>query len=119
MINSENLQNILKSLERDVRCPRCGSSYMAENIELVGQWGNSFLIKLNCPSCGSPLLVNVVVSHNRVHDNNGHLDSVSELNENEKGLKQFKEEVSIDDVIDIASSIRKENESFSRLFGQE
>gem|GEM_PF-2790386 len=58
------LQEIFNSIQKSVKCPKCNATYSDKNINLLGQIGPNFLLKLDCPKCKSPLMVNVLIQEN-------------------------------------------------------
>lgn len=114
MINSRILQEILRSLENDVKCPKCNSGYHSDNINFVGQVGPAFLLRLDCPSCNSPLLINVLVQENKMKISTS--TKSSDLSSLEIKSNKFNTAIQTNDLIDIATDIRKSTGGFSNIF---
>ncbi|GAB4141703.1 MAG: hypothetical protein Fur0024_3950 [Patescibacteria group bacterium] len=131
MINSRMLQEILGSIQKSVKCPKCNSSYSDKNINLLGQIGPNFLLSLDCQKCQFHLMVNVLVQENI--KNNGvsgikmeevdiPFDSMSEkdFDELNKFLSpqnfQNLKPINVNQVIDFANLIKNFKGSFSNFF---
>lgn len=49
-MRNDQLVKIFQAINRNVRCPQCGSKYRFDSIKIIGSGESNCLVKLNCPN---------------------------------------------------------------------
>lgn len=105
-------EGLLKKLMTTIKCGVCGRGYKADNIDVVGREENLWFLKALCSSCHTECLVAAVIKESKVPE------VISDLTKTE--LKRFsdKDELTLDDVLDLHNFLKEFDGDFSRLFYQ-
>jgi len=85
------------------QCPLCNNSYHPQRTEILEEGGNTFLAHLSCSYCGSHLIIRVVAS---AHGLIG-TASITDLQANEVLIFRDEEVISVDDILELAELIKK------------
>ncbi len=60
-MNQKELEKIIQTVQKNIRCPHCGKRYAFENIHLKSVSGSVYFLQLECGS-HIPLLASVAVN---------------------------------------------------------
>jgi hypothetical protein len=52
----DQLTTIVKNVQKNLRCPKCGSHFVKQNVEIVDLSGDRGLFSAHCMKCNSSLL---------------------------------------------------------------
>lgn len=86
-------------------CPLCNRKYNQENMEMLEEEGNTFLVYFSCENCSSHLIVRVVASpHGLVGT-----ASITDLQANEVLTFRFEKAISANEILDLIDVIKKGN----------
>lgn len=61
-MGKSTLQDLIRNLQSIMTCPSCGSRYISQDIQFVGQVDLACLLQLNCVTCSLPVLATVMVA---------------------------------------------------------
>ncbi len=62
-MNHMDLYNLLKTVQKNIRCPQCGKQYDFKDIKIRGMADAVAFLELHCPS-HMPVLATVAISKN-------------------------------------------------------
>ena len=133
-MNSYQLEELIKNIQKMIRCPGCGSSYKKENINFLGQLGQAVLVQLNCLSCKMPVMATIVMTTPSATGEAGLLPDLSSLKDLEHLYKklpnilsekekvdsnELSKQISSDEIIDFHGFLEDFNGDFEKLFNKE
>ena len=65
-MDTNQIRQIIKSLNIVLRCPRCGKKFSPEEIFLKNSVGSTYFLQLNCSGCQNPVYASITLSGNMV-----------------------------------------------------
>lgn len=86
-MNHQDLYKLLKTIQKNVRCPQCGKQYIFESIDIKGIIDSMVFLELHCPS-HSPLVATVAMTKQKRKANEGNVTN-NDVIETYKFLKNF------------------------------
>lgn len=101
----------LRRLFSKVECSVCGKRYDSSNIKVLDHEEDLWFLSVTCASCGTQGLVAAVVKEGSVV-----AEPISDLTEAEYSTLAGREEVGVDDVLDMHSFLKEFNGDFVALF---
>ena len=54
--------DLLKNLQKIMKCPSCGETYRIEEVQFLGQIDGLFLLQMVCGDCGLPASMSIMTS---------------------------------------------------------
>lgn len=54
--------DLLKNLQKVMKCPSCGETYRIEEVQFLGQIDGLFLLQMVCGDCGLPASMSIMTS---------------------------------------------------------
>ncbi len=130
-MNSYQLEELIKNIQKMIRCPNCGNSYKKENINFLGQLGQAVLVQLNCLNCKMPVMATIVMTPGITSNNSlPDISSFKELEDLYKNLPAFsnrKEKmsspelskpISSDEILDFHEFLENFDGDFNKLFNK-
>lgn len=89
-MNSDEIQKILQTVVKRLRCPHCGKHYAFENIHIVSSTKSICFLQLKCEN-HLPVIASVAVNGPKIT------------------IEKQQSEISVDDVLDSYEKISKVN----------
>lgn len=105
-MNNFDIQQLIKNIQAEMRCPRCQSHYKKEDIVVLGCINNACLVHLDCGICGNSLLATIMIN--------------SQISKKIPGSKEqipSKEPLNSDDIINLHQFLKDFNGDFKKIFG--
>ncbi len=99
-MNQEELSKLLRTVQKNVRCPQCGKQYSFDDIKIRGVVDTVCFLELSCKD-HLPLLATIM------------------LNEKLPGKREISEPVIVNDVIETHKFLKEFKGNFKEIFGQE
>ena len=87
-MNHQDLFKLLRTVQKNVRCPQCGKQYAFENIKIKGVVDSLCFLELHC-SDHMPLITTIVSGEQGIRPKESRV-AVNDVIEAHKFLKKFK-----------------------------
>jgi hypothetical protein len=106
-------ENVIKRVMASLRCGVCQQRYEPDNVTVLGQQEDLWLLKVFCPTCHTQYLVAAVIKEGKAPE------VITDLTEAE--WDKFRNAVGLtaDEVLDMHNFLKDFDGDFSRLFGRE
>ena len=88
-MNHNDLSNLLRTVQKNVRCPQCGKQYNFDEIKIRGVVDSICFLELHCKD-HMPLLATVMLNENKSMLNSSDPVISNDVIETHKFLKGFK-----------------------------
>lgn len=101
--NSDRIEFYLNTVAKF--CDKCGNKYTDKNLKIIQENNQSSIIHFNCPKCKSRHVATFISSlglSSRTSIN-------SDLSVDEISLYSMKNEIQIDEVLDVNESLKKDS----------
>lgn len=108
-MNPKQFMDLLKNLQKIMKCPSCGAVYKIEEIQFLGQIDGLFLLQMSCQKCNLPVWMNFMLSKDSVKKQVG----LSDLNDKDTDFF-LKSEISSDEIINFHTFLRGFDGNFKR-----
>lgn len=94
-MNAKQFMELLKNLQKIMKCPACGASYKMEEVQFLGQVDGLFLMQMSCGKCDLPVWMNFMA--NKDHKKSTMI--MSDLSKMDME-KKFESDISSDEMIE-------------------
>lgn len=101
----ERILDIIRNSKELKKCPACGSSYKAGEIDFLGQFESAYLIQFKCRDCDLPVIATLIVKETV---------RKSKVAANKRIIK-FKKEISLDDIIYLYQGLKNFDGDFEAV----
>ncbi len=101
--------SFLERLLSVIRCSNCEHSYQVEDVSILGQEGELWVVSVSCPSCGIQGLVAAVVEENSPRE------LVTDFSEDEYEKFAQNEAIELDAVLDMHNFLKDFDGDISEL----
>ncbi|PIZ00351.1 hypothetical protein COY62_03010 [bacterium (Candidatus Howlettbacteria) CG_4_10_14_0_8_um_filter_40_9] len=61
-MNAKQFLELLKNLQKMMKCPSCGAAYKVEEVQFLGHVEGLFLLQMVCGECDLPVSMNFMAS---------------------------------------------------------
>lgn len=61
-MNAKQFLELLKNLQKMMKCPSCGAAYKIEEVQFLGHVDGLFLLQMVCGECDLPVSMNFMAS---------------------------------------------------------
>ncbi len=61
-MSAKHFMELLKNLQKMMKCPSCGASYKMEEVQFLGQVDGLFLMQMSCGKCELPVWMNFMAN---------------------------------------------------------
>lgn len=109
-MNPNQFMELLKNLQKIMKCPSCGAIYKIEEIQFLGQVDGIFLLQMSCTKCHLLSWMNFMINKDR-GKNKYSFSELKSLNDD----MAIKESISPDEILDFHGFL----ESFDGNFKKE
>jgi len=105
-MNAKRFMELLKNIQKIMKCPSCGQSYKMEEVKFLGQIDGLFLMQMSCGKCKLPVWMNFMATRGQ---KKSHFKS--DLSDKDIG-KDIDSEITTNEIIDFHSFLNGFNGDF-------
>jgi hypothetical protein len=105
-------ESVIKRLIASIKCGTCGQHYEEGHIDVVEHSEELWFLRVFCSSCHASSLVAAIIREGE------EAEVFTDLTEAELDRFRYKDDVRVDDVLDMHNFLKDFHGDFSRLFRQ-
>lgn len=102
-MNAKQFMDLLKNLQKIMKCPSCGTTYQIEEIQFLGQVDGLLLLQMVCKNCELPVWMNFMANKDSQIKKEFLISDLSK----EDVEKDFGSDISSNELIDFHSFLDK------------
>jgi hypothetical protein len=107
-MDSNQIRQIIKNLNIELRCPRCQKIYNLDEIFLKRIVGSTYFLQLNCSNCQNPMQASISLSGNMMPKTN-------KQTQPQQPQRPINQPITNDDLIDFHNFLEKNNRKITDL----
>ncbi|PKL37090.1 hypothetical protein CVV38_04370 [Candidatus Peregrinibacteria bacterium HGW-Peregrinibacteria-1] len=108
------LQQTIKYIRQNCRCPKCQSKYQIADIQVVATNDSEGVFELDCPKCDCLILMNLFVSADKQEIIEDVIDQAFTSPDSHGGIKR----IDHNDILDIKNFLAKFDGNFKKVIKQ-
>jgi len=109
-MNPQQFIDLLKNLQKIMKCPSCGALYKIDEIQFLGQLEGIFLLQMSCTKCQLLSWMNFMVNKDKSGKNKFAFSEMKIKNED----RSIKEEITSDEILDFYSFLENFDGNFKK-----
>jgi MinD superfamily P-loop ATPase len=106
-------ENLIKKFMTSIKCKTCGQHYEVNDVEILGNQEDLWLLSVSCAVCHTQCLVAAVIKEERV------INAITDLTESE--LDKFRKmgKLTADEMLDMHNFLKSFDGDFYRIFNSQ